>query len=160
MRATIEDIDIVYRIMTDKDVYDSMSDDGCGFDLSKEAIKKILINDKIYVLHPNEFTIFLWMPDNHCTCWVHTAILKEGRGKKAIIAGKKAIRWMFENTKYLKLITWIPSFNKQAELYSKWCGFIKEGCSKKSFLKNGILYDQYLYGLTKEHYICQQRHIL
>ena len=119
--------------------------------IEKELIKNILLNDKIYVLHPNEFTIFLWMPDNHCTCWVHTAILKEGRGKKAIIAGKKAIRWMFENTKYLKLITWIPSFNKQAELYSKWCGFIKEGCSKKSFLKNGILYDQYLYGLTKEY---------
>ena len=156
MRLGIKDIDLVIKIMGDSSVYSYITDDSCPESFTPEMAETILNNPNDYVLSPNEYTIGLMTKENLVTYWVHTNILPEGRGKIAIKAALKGIKWMFDNTPCLKLNSWVPVFNRPAAVFAKQCGFKKEGLSEKSFMKNGKLYNQILFGLTKENWECQQ----
>lgn len=82
------------------------------------------------------------------------ALLPHARGK-AVEITKGALYWMFYNTKCFKIIAQVPVFNVLAKRLSERCGMTLIGVNTSSFLKDGVLYDQYLYGISKEE-ICQQ----
>lgn len=50
----------------------------------------------------------------------HAAILKTYRGKKAVDAGKAAIKWIFDHTNYDTIFA--DSSNRQGEVYASLCG--------------------------------------
>lgn len=100
-------------------------------------------------LRAGDYGLFMGEPRNSVTYEVHTMLLPEARGKAVDIA-KGALHWMFYNTPCLKIITHVPSFNVLARRLSERCGMKLIGNNESSFLKGGVLYDQFIYGISKE----------
>jgi hypothetical protein len=117
---------------------------------SDETYRSILELPQVYALMPNEMSVFMLFPRNAVCSEVHTSILPEGRGKEGLDAAKRTIAWIWENTPIVKVISFVPSCNRPAILFALQAGLRKEGLIKKSFLKNGILYDEILVGISKE----------
>lgn len=155
MRLTEKDIDFVDRVLRDESVYPWISDDG-SVSAGAFTTKPFFYNPSVYVLSPNQWSVFIFLPVNSCCFDVHSNVLPEGRGVKAIVAGKAVLNWMFQETKCLKVITSIPVFNAPAYALARRCGMTPEGKNRKSFLHKGVLYDQHMLGITEEEWLCLQ----
>jgi len=143
------DAEFITRCMTVDWVWDMMTDDGCG---SRELFFPP-IHDGIIWLRAEDCGVFMLHPHNHVTWEVHTCLPFAGkRTLEAAIAGRT---WMFENTPCMRIITNVPTFNRAALAFAKRAGMKEYGVNEKSFLKNGVLYDQILLGISKEA-ACQQ----
>lgn len=99
--------------------------------------------------------LFLLIKHNSIAIEIHTCLLPSLRGSKAVEAGKLILNLIFEN--YQKVISWIPENNRKAKLFAQMLGFQVEGINRASFLKDGRLLDQFLVGLTKGEFLCQQQ---
>jgi len=96
----------------------------------------------------DDWGVYLLHKQNHVTWEVHTCLLPHARGK-AVEIGREALAWVWENTPALRIVTQVPSFNPLALRLAKKCGFEVIGINKKSFQKNGVLYDVTLLGISK-----------
>jgi len=94
--------------------------------------------------------LFHIKPFNRTTLDLHCYIPQENRNKSKEY-GFIAIDWIKENAPemYKKIITQVPSIYRHIVIYVRSLGFRKEGCYKKSFLKNGELWDLNLFGLSR-----------
>lgn len=99
--------------------------------------------------------MFLSHPHNTVTYESHTCLLPNAYGTRSVQAAHTYMDWMFKWTACEKLITNVPEYNKLAIRFARKVGGVLEGCNRKSFLKNGTLMDQYVYGITKEEFLCQ-----
>ena len=153
-RCTINDIEIVNRIMTAPDIYPWISDDGSP-SADEFSAEIFLNNPDIYVLQPNEYSIFLFIPFVSFVYQMHTCVLKEGRGKMAFKAARDVCRWMFENTDAVKLIGTVEENNRRMDVFARRIGAKKEGVLTKSYVKNGKISDLILFGMEKIK--CQQQ---
>jgi hypothetical protein len=153
-RCTVEDNELVVNILKHPSIYKWVSDD---YSCSAENVdyRQFLAMDSVYVLLQFGGCLTIFIPRNGITWEVHSASLPETRGKNMVLAGKNAVQWMFANTPCRKIVTAVPTFNPLAMRLSRMCGMAEEGNDRKSFLKDGVLYDQILYGITKEEYLCQ-----
>jgi RimJ/RimL family protein N-acetyltransferase len=107
---------------------------------------------------PNENAVIFLEPINSICYLVHVNFLKIARGKEAIQAGKDTLEYIFSETPCQKLIAWIAPMHDNVISFTIGMGFKLEGINKASFLKNGQLHDQHLYGLTKKEYeSCQKQ---
>lgn len=82
-------------------------------------------------------------------CWsFHVNFNKEYWGDPRVVeAGKEALAWAFENAQNCrKIVAALPSYHHGAAKYAKKIGLKQEGVSKKSFLKDGELYDLINFG--------------
>lgn len=149
MRCGIEDIERVSLILSDDSVYIPINGFPCPNNERKNIAQDVLNEKKAYVLMPNEFSVFIFLPHDTGLYNVHTAILPKGRGRLGIKAFKQAAQWMFKNTNCIKLFGIIPAFRKDVILFHKWVGVVYEGVLSKSCIKNGVLYDQVVMGLSK-----------
>jgi len=141
------DYDLIMDIMTHPDIYPYISDDGSP---SQEDFSPIQSDDIYYLIC--EAGLFMYHPHNCITVEVHSCVLPEYRGKSVAYA-KASVEWMFENTKYRKVITQVPSYNKRALVYAQKAGLEIEGTNRMSFMKNGKIYDQTILGV-----VCQPQH--
>lgn len=115
-----------------------------------------IINDAIlYLMNEEKTGVIMVAPMNGITCQVHTAALPELWGRCSEFV-RECIEWGFANTRYLKIVTFVPVFNKLAIRLTKKAGFQREGLMEKSFLKNWKIHDQELWGLTKEQYFAKK----
>jgi len=155
IRALLEDESKIKRVMLDESVYPLISDDGApnpnDFD-----IKSLLSSNAILFLMPDENSVFMYVPMNAITYEVHSNILPASRDHSRSLA-LETVKYMFTETKCLKIITHVPEFNKAAFRLALACGLKMEGIDRSSFLKSGKLYNQYFLGLTKEEWKCQQQ---
>lgn len=93
--------------------------------------------------------VFMIVPMTSRCCEVHTSILPAYRGR-AVEAAREAIKWIFANTPFEKIVSRVPAFNRLALRLSLKAGMRIEGINTRSFLKDGKLHDQYLVGVEKE----------
>jgi len=117
--------------------------------------KILLSTPLIYFLIPisdegEKMGCFFIHPWNSICFEIHSLILPEFRGKKLMGCVEEGIKWMKKNTNCRKLVTHVPTFNRKAYAFAVRCGFSIEGTNKSSFLRDGKLYDQYLFGLKLE----------
>jgi hypothetical protein len=154
-RCTLEDLDFVNSIIRHPDVYPWVSDDNSPPPEQNTLAQMLLGCESVFVLSSNEFTIFVFIPLNSIHFELHTLVLPEGRGKIAIASAKEAGKWIIENTPCQKMKTMVPVFNRAAKWMSRKLGFKYEGTETKSFLKNGILYDQESFGITRKEWLCR-----
>lgn len=155
-RCTKEDAELIDRLMTDRSIWEFISDDMCHAETF--TVHELLVNNRIYVLLIDNESLFLFLPINGITYDVHVCILPNKRGEMAINNSRQAYNFMFQNTVCQKIIAHIPCFNRKAYALSVRCGFRFEGINRKSFLKHGSLYDQIMMGLCKEEVLlCPQR---
>lgn len=84
------------------------------------------------------------------TVEVHTCLLPRYRGRIALDAGKALIDCAFSRLNQRKILTKVPVFNRSALVYAMKCGFIIVEINPESFMRGGVLYDQYMMSLSKE----------
>ena len=156
-RYSIEDADLVNAILRDESIYPWISDDGCP-PSDQFSSDKFLLASNYYFLAPDLNSLFIYNPVNCITWEIHFNVLPSSRGFSTKLT-KATLNYMFTETECQKVVTHIPLFNMAAFNLSIASGFRVEGCSCKSFLKHGILYDQYLMGLTKEDFKCLGYHM-
>lgn len=149
--ATKEDRDLVNSIFNDPAVIEHICDDASSgnrpFDFG--PLMGTPESAGPFFLTNGSTAVCFLMPMNGTTLDLHSAILPSSRGKQAIQIGHEVIRWIWENTRYIKLLTWIPASNVPAYAFARKCGFAVEGRATMSFMKNGKLQDQILAGLSK-----------
>lgn len=148
MRLSVNGIDFVNRILTDDSIYPFIADD---YSPAKEEFTALpfLENESVYVLSPNEYSVFVIHPHNSIMYEIHVNILPEGRGRHAIEATGKAFEYIFTETKCEKLICIIPVICENVYSFALKMGMEPEGILKESFLKNGKLIDQHIMGIGK-----------
>ncbi len=145
----LDDLDLINRVILDAAVNDDISDDAT----KKHEIQQLPHAFECLGIYQDEEIrgLFMLIPQNAVTAEIHTCLLL--RGKEAFQAGQLLLDYLFSN--YQKAISYTPSTNKKALFYALRLGFKKEGVLTQSFLKNGVLVDQVVVGLTKGEYLCQ-----
>ncbi len=116
-------------------------------------------NPRIYhLVISDELGYFLLVPHSNEMWEVHTLLTRAAFGNAAKI-GREAMKFLFEEVPSLhKLITFIPEHNKLAKRLALKNGWTLEGCSMESFMHDGKMEDQYIYGITRGQAECQHYH--
>ena len=144
-----KDYELIRRIATHRLVYSFISDD---FSPKAEDYKPIESDELFYVVIHDDSELmgmFVLVPENHVCAKVHTCLLPQAYGDRARQCAKEAIQWAWANTTLERIITDIPDNNRRALKFSNDVGFKVYGVNPKSFMKNGILRDQVLMGVSK-----------
>lgn len=92
--------------------------------------------------------IFAYHSHGRVVAEVHSCMVPEWRGHIAIRAARDSLAYVFDTTDTKKVITHVPNYNRAALRFAEAVGMTREGVNRASFLKNGILYDQILLGIT------------
>lgn len=82
-------------------------------------------------------------------CDAHAAFLPEHRGKRAIVAARMAVEWIFDNTDMEIIRAKIPTFNRRAIGFARLAGFTYLGMDRGAFIKNGITFDYHVSGIRR-----------
>ena len=148
--CTIADLGFINKVA--KESYYLLADDGC-VSRDKYTARDALQNQYAVYLkatdNGEDVGYFLFHAQNSVTYESHVCFLPNKRNK-TVRSGREAIQWMFANTDCRKLIASVPVDNELTYRYSKMVGFREEGLRRKSFLRDGVLHDQYMMGIEKE----------
>ena len=155
-RLSAKDIDFVRRIMTDESVYPFIIDDGSP-PPDEFPVELFLGNEKVFVLSPNDGSVFLFVPIRHRVYEVHTCVLPGYRGLTAIQSGKAVVYWMFANTDAAKIFSIIPENNRAYVCLALW--FQERGGTVQGVVSPGEN-DQHDYRRDREVKPCQQEPLL
>mgnify|MGYP002738027760 CR=1 FL=1 len=150
--ARTRDAELIRSIATHPKVYPWIVDDGS---VRAEDYQPVLDESLIY-LHVTVGAgdgIFLFAPANYVTREIHTLVRPTMWGCTAG-AARACMRWIFENTPTVRIITQVPVDNPLAIRLSRRVGMTPYGTNRRSFLRHGKLLDIYLFGIDKEQ-ICQ-----
>lgn len=144
------DVDYIRQCVTHPKLWEYLTDDGCP---SPQAYIPI-ITDVVYWLKPaedgNDLGVFMVHPHNYICYEVHTCLLPKiwGRSRECTVP---LIEWVFKNTNCRRLITNVPNYNARALKLALNSGLVIFGTNEKSIIKNGILHDQIMLGISKEN---------
>lgn len=93
-----------------------------------------------------------WMERKNAATWEAHANVRPGNwgSKRGTEICQAAIKVMAEDTGALKIIALIPDCSPATQEMATAIGFEEEGVQKLSWLRNGKLYDQKHYGMTRK----------
>lgn len=152
-RLTVENVAEVNALMRDPEIYPFIIDDSCPAPEEFDATEA-LENRRIYTAgwYEHDKLVGLWMgiPWSFIMYQVHICISVLYRGRAMVEATEDAIKWMFMSSPCRKMIALVPNNNKRMKMAMKALGFDREGRLKGSYLKDGELIDEVVYGLQKE----------
>lgn len=147
--ATEADLPLVRQIITAPSIWPYVSDDGSPRPEEYQpapGFTYLLVNEGegVFLYHPHNFI-----------CWeVHTCLLPVCRGERATEAARASLAWVFANTNARKVITHVPRPNRLAYRFARRVGLTDEGTNRASFLKDGVVHDQHVLGITREELQC------
>jgi RimJ/RimL family protein N-acetyltransferase len=150
------DYELIRKIVThDNRMYRQLVDDNSPrredfYPVESEHVWYIVVRDIFPDCGPEEI-LGLWMMHPHNSiCWeIHTALLPNAWGERALHAGRLVIEWIWENTPCRRLITNVPYNNRLALHFAYRAGMNVYGTNHQSWLKDGKLWDQICLGLSK-----------
>ena len=151
MRCTIDDIEKVERVLKADEIYPNITDDG-SVPVEEFTIREVLESELNYFLMPNDNMLVIMHPANSITYECHVNVLNVGRNETLKDESRKVLDYIFNKTPCRKMTAWVPSKYMNVMKYCIRIGMQREGTCEKSYLKDGVLYDRYLFGLTKERY--------
>lgn len=141
-----KDIELIDRILRDPEIYDRITDDRSP---DIEDFEPIPPSDYVYYLTDEQnIGLIFYHWKNGVTLEGHVHVLKEHR-EKAMTFSQKALKWTWANTEALKIIVNIPTLYPDVIKFVEKNGFEMEGLHKGSYLKNSVLYDLALLGLSR-----------
>lgn len=135
--------------MCDPRIYKWISDD------SSETIENFepVIVDEIYYLGcfdgEKYLGLFMVVPQSFAWFDFHTCLLADAWGN-AVECVDSAKKWIFENTRCIRLTTIVPENNRLALRLAKKSGAIEYGFNPKCWVKNGVVCGVHLLGISKE----------
>lgn len=152
------DGELVRQVMTHPQIWPHISDDGTA------PVEEWRPADPTAVLYmvarDGEEVLGLWMllPQNSITWEIHTCLLPNAWGPRARQAAKMMAEWIWANTPCRRLVTTVPEPNQLAKRFAVRAGMQEYGRNPASFLKNGVLHDQVLLGISRpEEEECRQQ---
>ena len=93
--------------------------------------------------------LFTFLPQN-TVCWEVHIILLPRRKTRGHVILRGALEWMFENSTAQRIVGAVPQYNRLAVQVARRAGMKIFGTNPNSFMKNGKLENQVLFGLSKE----------
>ena len=129
------DVKLCLDILTDEDIFDSISEDGATFDnLKVDVISdywlKIVVNDELIGV--------MQLKQMFSKCYdSHIHILKEWRKKYSMMAGELILDWCRENITGSLLYTNVPEFCPNVKEFLIGFGFTEQGVLPNAWRKNG-----------------------
>ena len=143
------DVELIRKIATSPWIYPHISDD---FSPNAEDWQPPIGSAFVYlIVYDEQELLGMWtLYKQNAICWeIHTCLLPNAWGKRARVAGKEVIDWIFENTDCLRIVTNVPDYNRLAFKYAIECGLIRYGLNPASYMKDGKLHNQILLGISK-----------
>jgi hypothetical protein len=144
------DIDLINSVMFDDDIFNVISEDGATkerqrFDVYNEYWLKVTVDDDLVGLYNLHTT-------NQSTLEAHVHILPEFRKQHSNASIRKVYKWLIDNCgdEVVKFIANIPSIYPNVLRFCLSNGFTHEGINRKSYLKNNLIHDVDMVGITKE----------
>ena len=157
-RATKEDVDYIMALLNEPDNWRYLADDNSPMP-TRDNVATAIDAPQMYLLIPESdgypMGLFFLMPQNSITYDLHSVIQKEFRGEPAITACRAMGAFMFGQTPCQKIVTSSPANNVRAKYLAHKCGMVLEGVNRMSYLKDGALQDQYVFGVCKGEAQCQ-----
>lgn len=143
------DVDVIRRTMLHPRIYPHVIDDNSP---APEDYVPMLPEHVYYLgIFDGEYLgLFLFHPHNSVCFEAHTCLLPAAWGRPSSECAKAAVQWMFENTPCRRVITNVPIYNRLALRLAQRSGLTQFGINPKSHLKNGVLHDQIMLGVSKE----------
>ena len=88
---------------------------------------------------------------NSVSIKIHAHVLPEYRKQYSRQTGKEALRWIKSQATWVhKIIAEVPMLHPNVANFVLSLGFKEEGINRESYLKNELIYDQWLFGITVE----------
>lgn len=106
----------------------------------------------IYLLGADDqgpFGFGIFMPQTHVQFGAHMAFLPRSYGELALTAFKEMLAWMWTHTTARRIVGEIVRENKLAIRFARRAGFEIYGVNDKSYLRGGVLRDQFCLGISK-----------
>jgi len=144
---------LIKKTITNPSVYPHVSDD---MSPAPEDFSPVIDDGIFYVTatRDGEYKgLFMLHPINGVTLEVHTCLLPSARGA-AYVYAKRLLSWVWENTAAMRVVTQVPANNRLARKLALAAGMTEYGLNPQSFMKDGMLYDIHLLGISRED-LCQ-----
>jgi Acetyltransferase (GNAT) domain len=152
------DMALVRQVMTHPRVWPWISDDGSG---APEDFSPVDHPAILYLLcRDGKELLGLWMfvQQSAARLEVHTCLLPGHGFRRGREAAREAAEWIWANTRCHRICTRVPIRNRIAWKFAESAGMTEFGREPKSFLKNGILQDEILLGMSRPgELLCQQQ---
>lgn len=148
MIRRIVDVELIRATITHPKVYGPASDDGSP---SPDHCLPLVDESRYYLaaFDGDKYRGLLLFCQQNAICFdIHCALLPSAWGKTGMYV-REAIEWMFKNSSCMRVVASVPTCNPLAGKLAMKSGFIQFGINEKSFMKNGQLYDQILFGVSK-----------
>ena len=148
------DMELVKDIVTRDSIYWRVTDD---FAPTPEKWNPLDDESMWYVTAKEEAALlgmFIFTPENSISWAIHLCLLPLAYGSKTRLALREVTEWIFKNSRCLRIVGSVPSYNRAAVKFAKDSGWKAYGVNEKSYLKHGRLWDQHLFGISKDT-VCQ-----
>ena len=110
-----------------------------------EHIYYVIVRDDEEVLG-----MFVFVPHSRVMWEIHTCLLPASWGARAAGAARAVIDWLWSNTDCRRMITNVPAYNRLALRFARTAGLTEFGRNPASILKDGILHEQIMLGISKD----------
>lgn len=144
--SATSDLDFIKSVMTNEAVWPHISDDMCGSRLEFEPDSSHLylaVDDG-----GERMGFFAIRAVNSICCEIHTVMLPAAWGK-TLKYTSAVIEWIFSETIFLKIVSFVPETNKKALKLALKSGLQIEGFLSSSFIKSGNLIGQHVLSINK-----------
>lgn len=150
-----EDYDLVRRIVTHPQLWPHVSDDASG---RAEDYQPPRDRDSWYVLVRDAgellgMFVFRMRPEY---AEVHTCLLPDAWGARALQAAREVIGWLFTTAVDCpRILTAVPTPNRLALRLARKAGLRERGRFYGVYQKNGVAFDEIVLGIEREEWTCQ-----
>lgn len=142
------DKDLIKSIMFLPEIFSCVAEDG----MSKEDYEPEVISGCWLVIKDDDTVIGLYYLHaiNGVAVQIHAHVLPEFRKEYSRKTGIVALEYLLANTEYKKVIAVIPVIYENVKKFTESYGFVFEGINRLSYMKNGVLVDQWMLGATRQ----------
>jgi len=152
MNLSIErtyDVDLIEGVMRSPEIFAVTAEDGARLedvtaDPVGECWLQVVDEDGAVV------ALYNFHARNSVTVEIHAHVMPYFRKRYSYETGILALTWLRDNAgRYKKVVAQIPAVYGNVIAFVKRFGFREEGVNRLSYVKDGVLMDQMLFGMTQ-----------
>lgn len=144
MITPTDDYEFIKSVVCDPKIWPFVSDDYCNLSEFEPDAGHLYLE----VFDHERMGFFAIRPVNSIVFEIHTTMLPKAWGK-TLQYTKEVLEWIFENTNCQQVITFIPENNVKALKLAEKSGLTQKGFIENSWLKDGQLFGQYIFGIVR-----------
>ena len=147
------DYELIRSILTHPRLWKYLSDDyspapGDFYPQEHPSIWYVIVRD-VHEKGADLLGLWMFVPQNG-VCWeVHTALLPCAWGERGQLAARLLPMWMWYASHCRRIVTNVPASNRLALHFAYRAGMKVFGVNEASYLKNGVLLDQVMLGISR-----------